>query len=346
MSSLFHPQPFARFLLAGLALAVTGGLTAAKEPSQIQPMPQSHRQVARIDYHGWRDALVLGNGLVEVVVVPAVGRIMQFRFVGASDGPFWMNPAPAGQSAATTTGDWANFGGDKTWPAPQADWDRIAARGWPPPAAFDSRPMEAVIDGASVTLVSPVDTGYGIRVRRRIELAPDRPVMTVTTSFEKAAGQPLDAAVWIITQLKDPAAVYALRPDLGSSGRAYVNQGAGTPAGLHVADGWLSLTRDPSQNHKIGLRAATLVWVGEAELLRIDSALVPGGKYPDDGSSAEVYTNADPLAYVELELLGPLARLQVGDKIERVSTYTLVRRVEKDPETEIRRLLAAPADSP
>ena len=34
-----------------------------------------------------------------------------------------------------------------------------------------------------------------------------------------------------------------------------------------------------------------------------------GNEYPDRGASAEVYTNPDPKEYVELEMLGPLARL-------------------------------------
>jgi hypothetical protein len=30
------------------------------------------------DHHGWHDAIVLGNGTVEAVVVPSVGRVIQF----------------------------------------------------------------------------------------------------------------------------------------------------------------------------------------------------------------------------------------------------------------------------
>ena len=86
--------------------------------------------------------------------------------------------------------------------------------------------------------------------------------------------------------------------------------------------------------------------MGATESLRIDSAFVSGAKYPDDGCSAEVYTNADPLAYVELELLGPLARLEVGGKLERVSCYTLVRRADPDPTLEVRRLLAGESGLP
>ena len=347
------PMPFlprlrrSALALVVLVLARAGFLPAAAHADQNTPMSPPPRSVERIDYQRWPDSLLLKNGLVEAVVVPAIGRVMQLRFSGERDGPFWENPLLATRSAVADPNDWANFGGDKAWPSPQSDWDKNAGRAWPPPTGFDGGLMEAVIDGpAAVTLVSPIDAGYGIRVRRRIELSPDRPVMTVTTTYEKVAGAPLEVAVWVITQLKNPVAVGA--PLAGASGKGsdYVSQSDGLPAGLHVADGLLSLARDPRQNHKIGMRAATLVWVGATESLRIDSALVSGAKYPDDGCSAEVYTNADPLAYVELELLGPLARLEVGGRLERVSSYTLVRRADPDPKLEVRRLLAAESGLP
>ncbi|PYX54211.1 MAG: hypothetical protein DMG73_19425, partial [Acidobacteria bacterium] len=37
--------------------------------------------VTNVTYHGWPNSLILSNGKVEVVVVPAIGRVMQFRFV-------------------------------------------------------------------------------------------------------------------------------------------------------------------------------------------------------------------------------------------------------------------------
>ena len=42
-------------------------------------------------HRGWNDAIILRNAAVEVVVVPSVGRVMQFRFVGENEGPFWEN---------------------------------------------------------------------------------------------------------------------------------------------------------------------------------------------------------------------------------------------------------------
>lgn len=323
-------------LVTALAALFPAGAPAA----QNTIMSQHTRSVQRIAYRGWPDSLLLSNGLVEAVVVPAIGRVMQLRFAGESDGPFWENSSPAAGDTTHDANVWANFGGDKAWPAPQADWGRITGRGWPPPPAFDGRPMDAAIVGpASVTLLSQVDEKFGVRVRRRIELAPDKPVMSITTTYEKISGPPVEVAVWVITQLKDPLLAGAPLASPAGTGGEFVLQSGGRPAGLNVADGILSLTRDPRQNHKIGMRAATLVWVGATERLRIDSAIVPGAPYTDDGCNAEVYTNADPLRYVELEMLGPLARLADGGKIEHSSTYALERRTGIEAALEIRRIL-------
>jgi hypothetical protein len=199
--------------------------------------------------------------------------------------------------------------------------------------------MEAATDGAAVTLISQVDPDYGVRVRRRIELIPDRPVMTITTRYEKVSGRAVETGIWTITQLKDPAAVFALLPGGPRPDPAYVRQSDEPPPSLAVANGLLSLTRDPVKNHKIGVRSGTLVWVGPTELLRLDSAVVAGAKYPDGGSSAEVYTQSDPQPYVELEMLGPIETVQIGDAIERVTTYTLKHRITPSPGAEIERFL-------
>ena len=157
----------------------------------------------RTNYHGWANSILLSNGRVEAVIVPAIGRVMQFRFAGEEDGPFWENRALAGIKPEPESKEWGNFGGDKTWPAPQSDWPKLTPRAWPPPVAFDSMPVQATVDGFLVKLISAIDPHYGIRAYREINLALDRPVMTITTNYEKVSGQPFRVSVWVITQLKD-----------------------------------------------------------------------------------------------------------------------------------------------
>ncbi|MHB8522879.1 MAG: DUF4380 domain-containing protein [Limisphaerales bacterium] len=334
-------NPTTQFGPIGLAaVLICGGVdgTAAVTPKNVKPVAPPRVTVTRTSYHGWANAIVLGNGQVEAVIVPAIGRVMQFRFVG-EEGPFWENRELDGQAPNPNAVEWGNFGGDKTWPAPQSEWPRLTDRAWPPPPAFDSMPVQATVKADVVTLVSPVDPFFGIRTHRSIALDPKKPILTITTTYEKVAGQLSRVSIWTITQLKDPVGVYLPVPEHTLFPEGYDQQSESAPPSLRVYNGLISLTRDSRTSYKIGSDAGTLLWVGEKAMVRIDSKRVRNGQYPDHGCSAEVYTNGGRAAYVELELVGPLHTLRFGDRMERENVYTLLRRSDKDPETDARKLL-------
>src|SRR6266705_3423024 len=97
------------------------------------------------NYASWTNSVVLNNGLVEAVIVPPAGRVLQFRFSGSSAGAFWENRNLYGQTAAPTSWNTeGSFGGDKAWPSPQSDW------GWPPPTGFHSPHQVPITNGVVV----------------------------------------------------------------------------------------------------------------------------------------------------------------------------------------------------
>lgn len=326
--------------------------------------PKKHVTVTQAEYQGWKDAIILSNGKVEVVIVPSIGRVMQFRFVG-EEGVFWENPDVAGKPVNPEAKEWINFGGDKPWPAPQADWPKVTPRPWPPPIGFDASewkgekwpcyPDGAMIANRAITtcapiyrgylpkqyairLTSPVDPHFGIRVHRKIRLDATKSQLTILTIYEKVSGAPVKTGVWIITQMKEAEAVFVPVPKGTPYKDGYNKQSKELPEHFKVANGLIELKRDPKKSTKIGNDAGSLLWVGAKHLLKIDSPRVPKAEYPDNGSSAEVYTNVDPLKYIELEMLGPLQEMKVGDKIYRANTYTLMRRSKKTPEAEARKI--------
>lgn len=296
------------------------------------------------NYHGWPDALIMGNGEVEVVIVPAIGRVMQFGFVG-EEGVFWENRALDGKVVDATTdawrkGEWVNLGGDKTWPAPEGEWSRFTQRqGWRPPPAFDGLPATARIEEREVVLTSAIDPFYGLRAQRRLKLHASKPVLTITTTYERLSGDPAKIGVWVITQLKSPIGVFAPVPVKSIFAQGHTLLGKDSPPDLKSEDGLLSLKRHRQAAYKIGLDAGTLVWVGARHALRIDAPRVAKAEYPDQGSSTEIYTNPDPLPYVELETLSPLHLLKAGDKIKSRNVYTLVHRRHLSPAAEARALM-------
>lgn len=308
--------------------------------ANLSPTAQGRGSVniSRTNYHGWADSVVLENGVVRAVIVPAIGRVMEFGFLG-EESPFWQKESLFGKTPDPNSSDWANFGGDKTWPSPQSNWPKITPRAWPPPVAFDSMPVTAQIRGDQVTLISTVDPHFGIRTYRMITLDPTEPVMRITTRYEKVIGEPVSVGVWVITQTDDPVGIYIPVPDPTLFPSGYTSQSSDLPSGLKFSKGLLSLTRSETKSTKIGTDAETLLWVGRDSMLRIDCRRDADRRYPDNSSSAEVYTNPNPDAYVELEMLGPLQLLEVGKRMDASSTYTLLRREKSDPEADARRVL-------
>src|SRR5687768_8676248 len=157
-------------------------------------------KIEKINYKGWAGSYRMTNGTVDVVVVPAVARIMRYGFVG---GPnlLWENEKALGKPAKP--GDWPNFGGDKAWPWPQDDWPkRTGGSGWPPPPATDQVAHIARLVGRdTVRLTSPVVAGYGIRIVRDITLNPTGTQVRIRTRFDKVRGSggssALPMGVWV-----------------------------------------------------------------------------------------------------------------------------------------------------
>ncbi|HEY5448507.1 MAG TPA: hypothetical protein VIQ54_07135 [Polyangia bacterium] len=289
--------------------------------------------VSTASLFGW-ESLALRNAVAEVMVVPAIGRVMQFRLLDdASGGPFWRHEA-IGPGLAGDENGWINFGGDKAWPAPQSAWESMVGKGWPPPRTFDAVAHAATIEGGAVMMLSPVDPAYGIRVRRKISLHASEPVMSIETTFEKVQGPPVRVAVWTITQLLPPARMEAVLPARSAFAGGHRRVMPAEPLNLAVAGGRLSLERDPHNKTMIATDADRLEWVG-AEPNRVDlvveskSAAAVAGEaavWPD-GAHSQIYTNPDgPEAYVELELLGPLHDLAPGQSASLATRYELLRR--------------------
>ena len=294
--------------------------------------------VTKTNYQGWFDSYILSNSQVEAIIVPAIGRIMQFRLLGGEN-TFWENSQIYGKVPNTKSEEWDNFGGDKTWVAPQSEWEKMTTISWPPPATFDSVPLKIQVQKNELTLISEIDPFYGIRFYRKITLEPNKPIMKITTTFEKVKGDSQQVSVWTITQLNEPVSVYAAIPQNSIFPQGYNQQSENLPANFKIDNGILSLNRDRNKAHKIGSDASTLLWFGETVAVRMDSPRIDKVIYPDNNSSAEIYTNYDPKAYVELEFLSPLKTLQVGEKMDLTVTYTLIKTTSDNVETQARKIL-------
>jgi hypothetical protein len=278
-------------------------------------------QIRKSSEYGWNSALVLTNAVVEAVVVPEVGRVMQLRFVGENHGPFWVNEELRGSQPDPASAIWQNFGGDKPWPAPQSTWAAITGAPWPPPKTFDCSPYSVRQQGGELEMISPLDSNYGVRAVRKISLDASRPVMRIATEFQKESGAPLEIGAWVITQLRDAERIFV--PMIRSATQSYKQITGPPPLDCIFQNNLLSLRRRVDSNVKISCDSRSMLWMNAGLALRIDGS--------ENCEHVEVYTNKDPDKYVELETLGPVRRLCVGERLAITNNYTLYRRKHQDP---------------
>ena len=315
------------FLLAGLALIFA---------SCTGPRATPGTRIERVSYHGWAGAIRLTSAQAEAVVVPEIGRVMSFRWRGGKN-VFWEDRSLDGRRGDASGKEWINFGGDKSWPAPESDWSKITGRKhWMPPTAFDARPVTAEIANGAVTLTSPVDPHYGVRTVRRVTLAGSE--LSVATTYERVSGAASKVSVWVITQFKEPVlACVPVRSDSIFTNGYYAFDQKPWPH-LRRTGNRIEITRDPKTAHKMGSDAHALAWVGEKEVCVITPWPADGEDYPDRGARAEIYTNPDPKKYVELETLGPLVWLKAGEKISHGQHYSLHPRSHQSPAEDLEAL--------
>jgi len=288
------------------------------------------------NYRGWPNpAIVRGDG-IEAVVIPSLGRIMDLRRPGEKEGVLWQNPALRGEPVRPDAASWTNFGGDKTWPAPESRWMKNAAGQWMPPKVFDQTPLRASLTEEGLRLESPVDALSGVRFTRLIRPAGRR-TLAVTTTYTKVQGDPVDVAVWVVTQLAEPRVIATTANTQGPP----VNLGFGKVKGVEVEQGVVFWKRFPDVCANLGTTGRALAWVGDRHTLLITS--VPGeptGVFAGEGNRAEIYVNPDPLPYVELETLGHLRRLRIGESTSCTNFYRLDETREgESPKAAARRLL-------
>lgn len=319
------------------ALAALVWLAAVSASFAAEPM----------DWQG-RAAFRLTDGKTEAVIVPELaGRVMRFGAVGGAN---WMwNAADPGPR-----GVWANVGGDKTFLGPHPAWTQFAARVWPPPfASWDTEPhrAEALADGRLRT-TGPVWQHFGARVVREFSFAADG-AFVITQTIEQVAEGGLPIAVWNVTQIPPPDAVFLPADAQGADARGFHPLGKLPPEAAieRLSPALLRVQPTTARSYKLGVNppvaAIAAVKDGVAFLQR---AAEPPVRAADGASFPIEYYNHGASGagqYVELELLSARRALRPGEKLTQTVRWTLhALPAGEQAAGEIARLLAAPAATP
>ena len=324
------------FRLRSIALALSATL--------LIPVPAHARKhdttVELVNFDGWTNAYSISNGIVDVVVVPSIGRIMSYHFTGHPEtSPIWVNPDEMGKPAGDS---WVNFGGDKVWPAPQGEWGKHTGQGrnWPPDPAIDpgSFTISRIDDG--VRLTGTPSKAFAISINREIVLKPGQSQVSVTDSFVRSAdaaggADALPLGIWNVTQTKgDEMADLPFDPKSTAVVGGFVAIEEGTPNPTFRGTNWTIGEHDLFVNAN-GLKRGNKVGVDDTAGVVTEKNshnivfsekfdYVPGGPYLDNGTDAQVYANDNP-AYIEIEAHSTGKSLKPGESMSRTIIWDLHR---------------------
>jgi len=192
-----------------LAVLICGYLAAfraaaAELPAGAGSQVGTAPVLSKSEFAGWK-SWRLGNGLIELQIVPEIGgRVIQFRL--GDKAFFWVSPQLAGRlpppGGLGPDGSWLNYGGDKLWPAPQG-WDNDQQWPGPPDAVLDGSPYVIETDpaNASVRLTSGDDPRSGIRFSRVIRIFPGSTHVSIDAMMRNIDTKPRHWGIWAHTQL-------------------------------------------------------------------------------------------------------------------------------------------------
>jgi len=263
-------------------------------------------KVTVVDYHGWKNCYRIANDDAELIVVPQVGRVLRYAYLG-KENILWEDPDMVNRK--TQPGIWTNYGGDKIWPAPQAVWK------WPPDQDLDGSPWTAEVIPNGVRLTSPVSKRLKMRMARDITLAPHGSNVHFKNRLDNL-GPRRQHSPWQITQVDDPQRVWMSTNSTNTNPSGYrVLQGTLDPK-LHDVDAFgVTIQRGAKEPFKIGGLSLTgeITATKGAFVFHMREKVYMALLYPDMHCAEEVFTNPDPDKYVEVELLGQLIRMDTGE---------------------------------
>ncbi len=332
LRSLLRIAPVIFGIVPALAAhAQPGSAFSSATPSFADPAPsllcingECQPVITDTTYFG-RPAFRLTDGKCEAVVVPSLGRVMRYGKVGGPNLLWNASPTQDFKSG------WKNYGGDKTWLAPQSSWGVLSEKAWPPDSAFDGSPHQAeVITGGKLKLVSGTSKTSGIRLERVMGFN-DAGEFEIEQSAIKVSGSPVRVGLWSVSQTVPAQAVFLPTSPNSPYKNGFFHFDTKEKSQPATVENGLFRLEPQSEGggQKFGVDAPVSALASVSDgVAWVQKSAKPDGEYPDGvekhGFPVEAYVNGTPSAYyVELELLGPLVNMIKGQKMTHTVRWSL-----------------------
>lgn len=260
----------------------------------------------------------LTNGLVNLDVLTGAGpRIVRLSAFG-KDNLFADIPA----SVSTPYGEYFFRGGHRLWHAPEA-----LPRTYIPDESDIT--IEHLADG--IRMSGAVEVGTGITKIIEIHLPADRAVATIRHTLRNDGLWPVETAPWAITMFRLGGVVILPQPVRIAGENSLINNrilalwpySQINDPRLALRDDFILIRAFPHPApFKLGYfnpHGWMAYWL-DGVLFRKTYSVFSNTAYPDGGCNAESFCNGQ---FVELESLGPLVKLGVGEATHLNETWEL-----------------------
>jgi hypothetical protein len=282
-------------------------------------------RIEKTAWQGWPNCYRITNGEVELIVTSDVGpRVMSYGFTGGQNF-FWVQKDTAGKTGQP---EWIARGGHRIWIGPED-----VKYTYPP----DNSPVKVRVEGGVLIATQPVEKETGIEKQLEIRLAPRGADVTIIHRLVNRSLMPLEYAAWALSMMAPGGRGVSGFPPRGTHPEMLAPTNPLVMwAFSDLSDPrwtWLKkyfvLRQDPNNATptKIGHfnphTFGAYFLNGELFVKQYDAD--PSKTYPDFGCSYETFTNAD---FLELETMGPLAKVAAGATLEHVERWTLRRNAQ------------------
>lgn len=239
----------------------------------------------------------------------------------------WENPEEFGRTYPITN-EWHNYGGYKTWLAPQTNW------GWPPDPMLDFGKANVEVihnpnnDIPELKITGAASLASGIIFTKEISLNDSGEVL-LRQRMKNIGNKTVSYSLWDVTQMQTPCfVVFPVRSDSKfPGGISFLDVKSKNSKQFCVKKG-LSITRYMGEVGKIGSDSGEgwMAWIkGDLAYIKQFTPMLKRAKYPDDGCTVEVFTQESKFGYVEMEVMGPMAKLSPGMSTEVAEKWRLMK---------------------
>jgi len=264
----------------------------------------------------YMNTYILKNDFLQVEYLKEALRIMGLTPTGKAN---LLADISDASPVPTPYGDFHFLGGHRLWCSPEAM----------PRTYIPDTPVTITELSDGVLLDTQVEAGTGIHKRIEINLAPDKPSMTLTHNLINEGMWAVELAPWAITQLRLGGTVILPMPvgNIDEAGLLANRQFSMWPYArfsdprVKWDDDFILFKADALlPPFKIGYfnpHGWLAYWL-DGVFFRKTFDVQMNVSYPDNNCNAEMYCNNQ---FVELESLGPLERLEPGSSFIHVEIW-------------------------